>query len=138
MHCCSPTSTSTQTMTTHHSSSKSPFLQCVACLDVDTWARVLLPKLTKQGSAPNVALACSQLRDLCYGAVQHINLSTLHAGGDISAVEDSVQGVPQHFTNCTSVQVLVRVDSYHTTPYLLPALARWATPLLPLHLWEVR
>jgi hypothetical protein len=52
-------------------------LRCLSRLDVDTWAQVLLPKLIAQGSARAVALTCSQLRDLCFGAVQHIDLSSV-------------------------------------------------------------
>lgn len=81
--------------------------------------------LIKQRTARDVALTCSHLRDLCYSAVQHLNLSTLHPCGNVSGVEAMVQGVPQHFSNCTSVQLLLRGDtSFHTTPYLLPALAK--------------
>jgi hypothetical protein len=106
-------------------SQQSAFLQCLASLNVDTWAQVLLPILIKQGSARDAALTCSQLRDMCHGAVQHINLSTLHPCEDMSSLEEMVQGVPKHFSNCTSVQLLLQGESsYHTTPYLLPALAR--------------
>lgn len=106
---------------------RSPLLQCLARIDVDTWARLLLPKLVKQGSATTVVLTCSELRDLCYGAVQHLNLSKVHGSSDSNqAVEDWVQSLPQHFPHCTSVQLqLGQEASYHTTPYLLPALARW-------------
>jgi hypothetical protein len=45
-------------------------LRCLSRLDVDTWAQVLLPKLIAQGSARDITLTCSELRDLCFGAAQ--------------------------------------------------------------------
>jgi hypothetical protein len=100
-------------------------LRCLSRLDVDTWAHVLLPKLVAQGSARDVALTCSQLRDLCFGAVQHINLSSVQ-DDEQGALEDWVLSIPQHFQSVTSVQLLLNDEgSYHTIPYLLPELARW-------------
>jgi hypothetical protein len=104
---------------------QSALLRCLSSLDVDTWAQVLLPKLVAQGSAGAVALTCSQLRDLCFGAVQHINLSSVR-DSELSDVEYWTQSIHQHFNNVTTVRLLVIDDaSYHTAPYLLPALARW-------------
>jgi uncharacterized protein with HEPN domain len=107
---------------------QSALLRCLSSLGMDTWAQVLLPKLTSQGSASDVALACSQLRDLCFGAVQHLDFSSVWDTNseDISDVQDQLQHVAQHFKNTKAVQLLLDYqDSYHTLPYMLPALARW-------------
>lgn len=111
--------------------SLSALLQCLSSLDVDTWAHVLLPKLAAQGSAQDVALTCSQLRDLCFGAVQHLDLSSVNDSSNSSVVEDWVQTIPQHFKGCESAQLYLEDEgSYHTTSYLLPALARWVSQQL--------
>lgn len=78
-------------------------LRCLSSLDVDTWAQVLLPKLVDQGSAQNVTLTCSQLRDLCFGAVQQINLSSVR-DNELSDVEDWTQNIHQHFQYVTTVR----------------------------------
>jgi hypothetical protein len=104
---------------------QSELLRCLSRLDVDTWAQALLPKLISQGSARDVALTCSMLRDLCFGAVQHIDLSSVQ-DDEHGALDDWVLSIPQHFQSVTSVQLSFNdEDSYHTIPYLLPELARW-------------
>ncbi len=110
-------------MYTSHVKNQSALLHCLSSLDVDAWAQVLLPKLVDQGPAGDVALTCSQLRDLCFGAVQDIDLSSLHNSSDTSAVGDWAHSIPQHFKNVTSVQ-LHEEPSYHITAFLLPALSK--------------
>jgi hypothetical protein len=103
---------------------QSALLRCLSRLDVDTWAHVLLPKLIGQGSAQDVALTCSQLRDLCFGAVQHIDLSSVQ-DDEHGALDDWVLSLSQHFKSITSVQLSLNDEgSYHTVPYLLSELAR--------------
>ena len=98
-------------------------LSCLSSLGVDTWAQVLLPKLIAHGSAQAVASTCSQLRDLCFGSVQHIDLSSVQESSDTSKMEYWVQPIPQHFKNITSVQLSFDEEtSYHSMAYLLPAL----------------
>ena len=98
-------------------------LRCLSSLGVDTWAQVLLPKLIADKSALAAASTCRQLRDLCFGSVRHINLSTVQDSGDTSKVEYWMQPIPQHFKNITSVQLLFHEEtSYHIMTYLLPAL----------------
>jgi hypothetical protein len=103
---------------------QSALLRCLSLLNVDTWAQVLLPKLISQGLAGNVALACRQLRDLCFGAVQHINLSSVQ-DSELSDVDVWALTLSLHFSNAKSAQLLLSDEaSYHRAPYLLPALAR--------------
>lgn len=93
---------------------------------MDTWAQVLLPKLIEQGSAADLALTCSQLRDLCYSSSQSIDLGPLPDSTGPSNLKLWVRDLPVHFPNCSTVLVGLRSDSsYHCMPYILPALARW-------------
>jgi hypothetical protein len=101
----------------------SALLRCLASLDVDAWAQVLLPKLVAQGSARAITGTCIQLRDFCFDTVHHIDLSSVQSSGDISQVEGWVKHIPQHFKNATSVQLSFEEElSYHIALYLLPAL----------------
>jgi hypothetical protein len=103
----------------------SALLQCLSQLNADTWAQVLLLKLVEQGSAADVALTCSQLRDLCYSSRQSINLGALLDSSEPSKLKSVISGLPLHFPNCSAVSFQLDSDkSYHTMPYLLPALAR--------------
>lgn len=101
----------------------SALLRCLSQLDEGAWAQVLLPKLIAQGSAQAVAATCSQLRDLCFGAVVSLNLSSLQDSSDTSNLEAWVQPIPSHFKHVTIVKLLFREAlSYYTAAYLLPAL----------------
>lgn len=105
----------------------SAFLRCLAQLNVDTWAEVLLPKLRDQGSATAVALTCSTLRDLCYSSVHRLDLIDLVQQGscDFSTIEECMRTVPHHFSNCKVVALTLDIETmYHIVPYLLPALAK--------------
>jgi hypothetical protein len=100
-------------------------LCCLSEVGVDTCAQVFLPKLIADKSAKAVASTCSQLRDLCFGSVLHIDLSSVHNSSDTSNVEYWVQPIPQHFKNITSVKLMFHEEtSYHIMTYLLPALQR--------------
>lgn len=108
---------------------QSPLLRCLAQLDGDSWAQVLLPLLQQQGSAPAVALTCQTLRALCHSNVQNLDLSSLHDSNDTDQLEDALRSLPGHFSSCKTVQLLLEAeDSYHIMPYLLPSIARW-TPV---------
>lgn len=101
----------------------SALLRCLSQLHDDAWAQVLLPKLIAQGSAQAVAGICSQLRDLCFGGVHSLDLSSLQDSSDTSNLEAWVQPIPSHFKHVTTVELLFCEEpSYHTAAYLLPAL----------------
>jgi hypothetical protein len=103
----------------------SALLQCLSQLNADTWAQVLLPKLVEQGSAADVALTCSQLRDLCYSIRRSINLGALLDSSEPSRLKSVVSGLPVRYPDCSAVSLQLKsVKSYHMTPYVLPALAR--------------
>jgi hypothetical protein len=103
----------------------SALLHCLSQLNTDAWAQVLLPKLIEQGSAANVALTCSQLRELCYSSRQCINLGAFLDSSEPSSLKSVVSGLPMHFPYCSAVSLRLGSDkSYHTMPYLLPALAQ--------------
>jgi hypothetical protein len=108
------------------SSSQSALLQCLSQLDCDTWAEALLPKLIDNGSAGNVALTCAQLRSLCHGSRQQLNLRSLHSHADPSHVLDWTAGLADRFPNCSCVKLLVEhEEDLHGFTYLASALARW-------------
>lgn len=104
----------------------SPFLDFLAELSATFWVDELVAKLIEQGSAASVALACIQLRDLCYSSIRRLNLSSLHGSDSISMLEDQVHAVPEHFPNVKEVQLCFSdEESYHATPCLLQVLTRW-------------
>lgn len=103
----------------------SALLHCLSQLNSDAWVQVLLPTLVEQGSAAEVALTCSQLRDLCFSSRQSIDLGDLYDSPSFGELGSWMQGLPLHFPNCTTVSFKLGSEgSYHTIPYLLPALAR--------------
>jgi hypothetical protein len=109
---------------TNNGSQPSLLLQCLSSLGAETFAGVLLPKLVEDGSACDVALTCSQLRDLCHGSVQQLDLTEV-LDQDSSVVEEWMQSLPQHFSSCTSAQLWLHdEDSYDRLMYLLTGLAR--------------
>jgi hypothetical protein len=102
-------------------------LQCLSSLGAETFAGVLLPKLARQRSAGDVALTCSQLRDLCHGSVQRLDLTQALKQDRIYPVmlEEWMQSLPQHFSNCTSVGLRLHQEGdLHALNYLLTALSR--------------
>jgi hypothetical protein len=103
-------------------------LRCLASLGVETFAGVLLPKLARQRSAGDVALTCTQLRDLCHGSVQRLDLTAAlkQDSSETSALATWTSHMPQHFSNCTSVvdQRLHGEGDLHAVNYLLTALSR--------------
>jgi hypothetical protein len=115
--------------TANNSQHAALLLHCLSSLGAETFASVLLPKLVKQRSARSVALTCRQLRDLCHGSVQRLNLTKVlkHDSIDTRALENLLPSLPQHFSNCTSAQLWLRQGrSYYRLSYLLPGLARCA------------
>jgi hypothetical protein len=102
---------------------KSALLRCLSQLNDDAWAQVLLPKLIAQGSAQAVAGTCSQLRDLCFGGVRSLDLSSLQDSSDTSNLEAWLAPIPSHFRHVITVKLLFNKEStYHAAAYLLPAL----------------
>jgi hypothetical protein len=107
-------------------SQASALLRCLSQLNTGTWAQVLLPKLVEQRSAADVALSCSQLRDLCYSSRQSLNLGALLYSTDPWSLRAQVQTLPLHFPNCSAVSLdFTSNNCHHTMPCLLPELARW-------------
>jgi hypothetical protein len=111
------------------SSSQSALLQCLSQLNSDTWAEALLPKLVDNGSAGNVALTCAQLRTLCHGSRQQLNLRSLHSHEDPCQVLDWTAGLADRFSYCSCVELSVSKDEdLHGFTYMASALARWVGP----------
>jgi len=118
------------------SSGQSPFLHCLQQLNDDAWTQVLLPKLIEQGSAADVALTCSQLRDLCNHNVETIDLKALAEEEDVRDFDRWLQPLPAHYPNCKSAELSLKGDSsYVGMLYILPALARWVQSRF-LSLWH--
>lgn len=106
----------------------SALLRCLAQLDVDTWASVLLPKLVDDGSAADFALTCTQLRELCHSSVKQLDLQTLTSPDNPYLIELWTQDLGQRFPACSKVDLLVEDnDSFTEGPLVLKALARWVS-----------
>jgi hypothetical protein len=112
---------------TSNNGQQSALLHCLASLGAETFASVLPPKLVEADAACDVALTCSQLRDLCHGSVQQLDLTHLLNQDSIetTVLEGWMQSMAQHFSNCTSAQLrLHEGDSFYRLSYLLAVLAR--------------
>ena len=68
-----------------------------------------MPKLLDQGSAPDVALTCTQLRSLCYHSVQHLDFYRRERdaceGEDPACSYADGKKLEAHFPNCRSIRV---------------------------------
>jgi hypothetical protein len=104
----------------------SALLHCLYQLNTDTWAQVMMPKLVEHKSAADVALSCSQLRDLCYSSRQILKIGLWKLGHNRSQIESHVQSLPTNFPNCTVVSLGLNGmgQSYDAVPAVLPALER--------------
>jgi hypothetical protein len=104
-----------------------PLLWCINQLNNETWAQVLLPKLTAQGSVSSVALTCTTLRDLCYSSVEKLALKAVPdcVLPSIATVKSWANSLAGHFPSCTSLSVgVVCAADCELTGHLMPALAR--------------
>lgn len=112
----------------------SALLHCLSQLNADTWAQVLLPKLVQQGSAAHVALACCQLRDLCFSSRHSLKLGALLDSSEPLSLGRQLQNLPEHFPNCTAVSLeLKSYKGFNTMPWLLTELAWWVLCALEDH-----
>lgn len=97
---------------------QSPLLQCLSQLNDDAWAQVLLPKLVNQGSAPDVAASCTQLRALCFRTVQDVVLQGT-SEVDVSTIDDWMSPLPACFPNCTTLALYLDCQrDYINVPHL--------------------
>lgn len=119
------------TQTEARNRQQSLFLRCLAQLDVDAWAEVLLPFL--QDWLDDLALTCRALRQLCQHTVQQLDLRKLcnmdfqDAGieDSSSAVVEWTQALHERFPQVSSVDLEVQDDEgYSIATTLLPALSR--------------
>lgn len=105
-----------------------PLLHCIDQLNPDTWAQVLLPKLTAQGSASSVALTCSTLRDLCNSNVQELKLKAVPGAVlpiTVATVQSWANSLAAHFPSCRTISVGVGcAEDCELTGHMMPALAR--------------
>jgi hypothetical protein len=98
-------------------------LLCALAQCNDTiWNSHLVPKLRAQGSLPNVALSCTQLRALCHGNADSLCFS--HSS--TQQHQQHLEQLPARFAACTTVQYIAETASgVSHLAQLLPMLSRW-------------
>jgi hypothetical protein len=104
----------------------SPLLQCLDQVNDDVWEQILLPKLLQQGSAPAVALSCTQLRRLCQHSIETLNLTNMTSSStSAQQLARHAAAVATHFPKCRGVLLCARDDTcYWQLQAVLPLLGR--------------
>jgi len=106
-------------------SDTSAFLRLLAHLDADTVTEVLLARLLPQGSAPQLALTCRQLRSLCQRGCLALDFSNMPSTVSSSTILQHTEGLHTRFPSCETVKLSVADrDSCGVAACLLPSLAQ--------------
>lgn len=108
-----------QTPSTQRSSSA--LVDCFLQLGADTLSQVLLPLLIEDGAAGELALTCSEVKDLCYKGVQKLDLSGLMGVRNPQDLQDWTRDIYCYFPGCTCIQLFLD-ESVITTPLNVPFL----------------